>query len=179
MTIVNDDTRSKMNQKIIEANPKVRLATTAALGVAAVASLGGLFVLRAYLADQLTLMETNAPAAMDNVLGLVYLFAVLMGAGALLLAAYFGYLAMRIRSTGQFPPPGAMVLKDTPLLTGAAARRRGWIAAAASLMLIVAGTAGTWFFQHSVHRVMKSGAKNKPAPAKLAAPAKPSGQIKS
>ncbi len=168
-----------MNQKIVHANPKVRLATTAILAVAALLLLGVLFLLRSYLASQLTLMETDFATAMNNVLTLVTMLAVMMGAALLVLSMYFAYLAFRIRATGQFPPPGSLVVKDTPLLTGAAAARRVWIAGAMSLVLAFAATVGMYTFQNTVHRVMKSGTNKKPAGERLVAPRIKPNELKS
>jgi hypothetical protein len=40
-------------------------------------------------------------------------------------AVYFWRLGRRILLTGRFPPPGMSVVRDTPILTGAASRRGG------------------------------------------------------
>jgi hypothetical protein len=49
------------------------------------------------------------------------------------LAGYCWHLGQRILRAAQYPPPGLRVVRDTPIVTGDAARRRGrlvqWFAA--------------------------------------------------
>ena len=54
------------------------------------------------------------------------------------LGAYLWRGASRVRRAQRWPPPGARTLRDTPVLTGAAARRRarGMQAVALALWLV-------------------------------------------
>ena len=60
----------------------------------------------------------------------------------LILAAWVGGYARRVFRSGQFPPPGTWVLKDTALRRGTAARMRAWgavvVAACCALFAIYA-----------------------------------------
>jgi hypothetical protein len=59
-------------------------------------------------------------------------------------AAYAGWYARRIFASSQYPPPGSWVLRDTRLLRGASARRRGWwTLACAAICLLMAVYAAT------------------------------------
>ena len=60
----------------------------------------------------------------------------------LVFASYMWHLGGRIRRAGRYPPLGFMIVRDTPVLTGAGARRRGrvlqmlgGVLAAAALLL--------------------------------------------
>ena len=60
----------------------------------------------------------------------------------LVFASYMWHLGSRVRRAGRYPPPGFKVVRHTPVLTGAVARRRarvvqalGGVLAAAALLL--------------------------------------------
>ena len=57
----------------------------------------------------------------------------------LFFAAYFMRLAGRVFESGCFPPPGVRVLRDTEVLRGEAAARRGRLLRLFAVLLITAG----------------------------------------
>lgn len=67
----------------------------------------------------------------------------LLGAGVAVVcfatAIWLAWLSAGIRRAERFPLPGARVVRDTPVLTGAAARRQSRIALVFSLALLVGG----------------------------------------
>ena len=68
----------------------------------------------------------------------------------LLFAAYFWRFGGRIVRAERFPPPGAGVLRDTPIVTGSAARRRGRLLQAITGLLIFIALAAPVLFWHIV-----------------------------
>jgi hypothetical protein len=56
-------------------------------------------------------------------------------------AAYFWRLGSAVRRAGRFPPPGADVVRDTWVLTGDEARRRGRLIRAFALLLLAVAVA--------------------------------------
>lgn len=78
-------------------------------------------------------------------LRLLMLAAILATSAPLLgFAAYFWGLGQRILRAQRYPPPGMTVVRDTPVVTGEAARRRGRIvrALAAAFAVIAVLLAG-------------------------------------
>ncbi len=55
------------------------------------------------------------------------------------MAIWLGWLALRINRAERFPLPNARVVRDTPVLTGAAARRQARIALVLATALLVSG----------------------------------------
>lgn len=100
-----------------------RLRRTAMVVVVAAAALGGvaLWALQRWL-DGVAAGSRGA----GSLLALV--FGATVGVNVLALAALGAYLwryGARVRAASQFPPPGARVIRDTPVLRGSAALRRG------------------------------------------------------
>jgi hypothetical protein len=62
---------------------------------------------------------------------------VLSSASLLGFAAYFWRLGARVVDAERFPPPGVAVFRDTPVVRGPAARRRGRLIQAAAVALTV------------------------------------------
>lgn len=64
---------------------------------------------------------------------------VFQGVGVLMLvmAAYAGSFARRIFRSGEFPPPGMWVLRDTPIKHGDPARARGWWVVACAVCFVL------------------------------------------
>jgi len=88
-----------------------------------------------------------------------------LGLLMLVMAAYAGSFARRIFRSGEFPPPGMWVLRDTPIKHGDAARARGWwvIACAVCFVLLAMYVA---ILPARLHGLLAS-----PGPSGLHAPA--------
>lgn len=72
----------------------------------------------------------------------------------LLPAAYCAYRSARkIQTSGQFPPPGAKVIRDTEILEGGPARRKASYLIAFSIVLVVAAMVGVIYLPYLVGRI--------------------------
>lgn len=71
------------------------------------------------------------------------------------MGAWFWRLGRRINRSGRFPPPGAKVIRDTRVRTGAKARELASLAQAAALLCVLAGTAGMWYLYRLVVAVLR------------------------
>jgi hypothetical protein len=72
----------------------------------------------------------------------------------LLPAAYYTYrFARRIQTSGQFPTPGAKVIRDTEILVGGPARRKASYLIAFSVVLVLAAMVGTIYLPHLVGQI--------------------------
>jgi hypothetical protein len=88
----------------------------------------------------------NPRAAVRQLGLLLWATAGLAAAMAITMAAMLARLAVRVRRAERYPVPGALVLRDTPLRTGAEARRfataslvlAGLLAVAAVAVLVTA-----------------------------------------
>ena len=82
------------------------------------------------------LSELAAPA--QGVPVAFVLLVVILVTPLLALAGGLWALGRRIMRAREFPPPGMRVVRDTPVITGAAAATRGWILKAFALFFAIA-----------------------------------------
>ena len=109
---------------------------TVAIIVLITVFLGGAAILAVeyYAAEYPTWLAGKLEALLDSPPALA-IAALLLLSPAIGAAIYLLLLANRIARAGRFPPPGLAVVRDTPILEGAAARRRAWILRLGSLLL--------------------------------------------
>jgi hypothetical protein len=74
----------------------------------------------------------------------------LVGVGA---AAYFLLTAVRVMRSGRFPPPGARVVRATPIRSGPAAQRLGVVLTVIALIILAASVATPLFLRRVVAAV--------------------------
>ncbi|MEM9596272.1 MAG: hypothetical protein AAGD06_18525 [Acidobacteriota bacterium] len=88
-------------------------------------------------ANALTLTSTRQAAEQTRAVG--ELFFAIVTTFAVVYALYLLILGVRILRARRYPTPDAWVLRDTPVVRGAAAKRRAWLAfGVAALILIFA-----------------------------------------
>jgi len=132
--------------EIIPADPKARRVALALVLAGLVAGGTAVLWLNRYQDDLLRLARKDRPVAVAKALRLANAVALAGGAGLVAAGVWFAVLGRRICSAGRFPPPGMRVVRDTPVRTGAAARRLAALATAAAVLLILCGTVGMWYF---------------------------------
>ena len=66
------------------------------------------------------------------------------GAGLLIFGIYFPRFSLKVLASGQYPPPGTRVVRDTPVMPGPSARRRRGAGIALAVMLLVLGLSVPW-----------------------------------
>jgi hypothetical protein len=72
------------------------------------------------------------------------------------MAIYIYWYGRRILKAGQFPLPGAKIIRETKRITGDAARRRGRIAIMLSLFLVLASLFGGLFIPYKLYKSFDS-----------------------
>jgi hypothetical protein len=121
-----------MPRQIVAANPVARrraawiLVTALVLGLPTVAFLSA------------TLRQVTSEAVMRRWL---WAAVALTSGGALAAGSYLAWLAHRIQQAGQFPLPGQVVIRDTPVRQGRAAAHLSWLAWACAAAMWAAGIA--------------------------------------
>ena len=131
--------------ELLRADPRMRRIAVAI--VVAAAALGGiaLWAMRRWLDG----MIQPSPASQSH---LLIAFIWLVGVTVLMLVALGAYLfhyGRRVRAASLFPPPGAKVVRDTPVLRGAAALRRGFVLQGLGAVCVLCGiglVAAAWHF---------------------------------
>jgi hypothetical protein len=88
--------------------------------------------------------EQDLVAAADGALRLVQICAWCGGLGFVGIGLWFGRLGWQIHASGQYPPPGMKVIKDTPLRTGPSAA-----------ISLAAGTLGMAYLYHCAAAVLR------------------------
>jgi hypothetical protein len=119
-----------------KADPRARRVAIVMLGLATLAGLALMFLVESQLPALLRWI-TEDPEQMDDRL-VIFSWGLALGVVVpmLLLAAYLWRLGSRIVHSGVFPPPGMCVVRDTRVLFGRRAVRRG------RLLKVLASLAG-------------------------------------
>lgn len=126
---------NSLEAEIQPADPASRRQLLLALAGIVVLALAGWAALDRWLEHaRLTL---DPPAARAAVAGLLMWSTVAVCAIVCAFAAYAWRLGWTVAVHGRFPPAGARVVRDTPVLRGAAARRRGRLVQAVAACLAV------------------------------------------
>lgn len=105
------------------------------------------------------LQENIANQEPESAIRLVQLLLSLMFVPMVPMAYYTYRLAMRVNNSQQFPPPGMKVIRDTQILQGKAARRRGNQLLAASILLGVAAFIGLVYLPYLIAQIGTTFAK--------------------
>jgi hypothetical protein len=130
--------------EILRADPRLRHGTLLVVLILLGLGVVGLFGLDRYLQGVAADAQLEPEAVFRKIFNLLRLSFVAGGVGLILSGAYLGRFAMRILASGQFPPPGARVIRDTPILRGAPAKRQGRSMATLAILLVVLGLALPW-----------------------------------
>jgi hypothetical protein len=157
------------------ADPRLRVLALLVLVAAVAAGVAAIALFQDWLAD----VAQRAPA--DARRSLRWAFTAVSGAACVALLALGRYAwrsGARVRSAARFPPPGAHVLRDTPVLRGTAALRRGRLMQGVGVVL-ACGALGllalSWRVTSTLEAPVPRGdAGNASAPAAPAALPRPS-----
>ena len=128
-----------MPDQIQEADPRARMTAVVLLLVIGVAGVVLISVTNRYLAGLAALAETQPEAALARGMFAFKLGALAGGLGLMLLAAYVAHLSARVRRSERFPAPGVRVVRDTRIIEGQRAKRRGDIGL---LLAVLIGSSG-------------------------------------
>ena len=126
-----------MSAPIIAAD--LRLRRRVLLSIVLMVVMGGLVLWRldAYLDALVILKKTDPHGVAQHVSRLLLLLAACTALLTVSLAGVLSYMALQVLSSGQYPPPGMRVIRDTQLRTGSRATalaQVGLVLAAAVLL---------------------------------------------
>lgn len=139
---------------VIKADPTARRLMVAALSVCACLTIGVLIWLPPWLRAQVDLAEHQPDLVYARIELLLQIMVVLSAMFPALLGVLLIYVGIRVRRSGQFPYPSMRPLRDTPLLSGAAAVRRAQIAIVAGSVLLLISPLVVRYLQGIVRRLM-------------------------
>jgi hypothetical protein len=131
-------------QQVVPADKGYRRRVLLWGAVLTVAGAIGLVVAHRQFQAILELADRDLSEAVEKALGLATFFAWLTGLSVVGIGLWFGRLAWKILRCDQYPPPGAKVIKDTPVRTGSRARRIAAAALAACALFVPLGIAAGW-----------------------------------
>lgn len=132
-----------MSDDILPADRRLRavfIGVAIALALLAVAALA--FVLPGYLDYLGDLLNRQTLRGKAEAQRFIDIFILAMVGCVALLAGYLALFGRKVLASGRFPPPGARVLVDTRIYTGAAATRRGRSALLAAALIVLLGLPG-------------------------------------
>ena len=147
-----------MEYEIVPADKKHRSLARITAVLLTILGLLALGLLYGHLGKIEKRAEENPRAAEEAEQQVLRLAATALWVGGLSLVgmgAWFWRLGRRINRAGRFPPPGMKVIRDTRVRTGAEARTLANLAQAATLLCIVAGTVGMWYFYRLAAAVLQ------------------------
>ncbi len=136
---------------VIRANRKVRAVAIAAW---IVSTLAGALLIRWMLPHSEQYLSRQGPQGALRTIQIVlaFMFLSLVPLGAYLF--WFGCRAVRWR---QIPPPGTWVVRDTQVIEGEPAQRRGWIVIALAILLSALGLSSAIYFPYRLGKVFHGG----------------------
>ncbi len=133
-----------MENEIVRADKKHRRRVACWTGVGFLGGSIALCMVWTSLAEITAAAGENPLEAADAAAGLVTVFG-WVAAGSLIGAGLWHWrLARKIRRAGRYPPPGAKVVRDTPVRTGAKALFMADLAMATTALCFLLGTVGVW-----------------------------------
>lgn len=132
--------------EIRRVDPTYRRRVAIAAVVAAGIGFGVLWLIRGQMNHIDALAEENMAAATERAMDLVAAVAWAGGLGTVGTGLWFWYLGWKVRRSGEFPPPGWKVIKDTPVRRGRRAAALATVVQGASALLAVVGAVGMWYF---------------------------------
>jgi hypothetical protein len=107
-----------------------------------------LYALHGALHEMERLAGTEPEAALEDIRSLVTAVSVANAFLSAVFCAWFGWLAYRTYTSGQYPPPGTRVLRDTKLRTGRGARMIAVQQVAVALVIL--STNGIMWYLHRI-----------------------------
>lgn len=132
-----------MSDDILPADRRLRtILIGVAIALTLVALLLYVYVLPGYLGYLGGLLQTRTLRGKSEVQQFIDIFVLLMVFGVAGLAIYLALFGRKVLASGRFPPPGARVLVDTRIHTGAAAAHRGRSALVAAASIVLLGLPG-------------------------------------
>jgi len=101
------------------------------------------------------LAKNNLPAAAEKARSLVSAVILSVGLSFTALGLWLFRLGLLINRSGQYPPPGMKVIRNTLLRTGSRARIVANAALIGSLLTVLAGTVGMWYVLRLAHSLLQ------------------------
>ena len=111
-----------MNSQVVRADKAYRIKIIIVLLCFLMVAAGCVLALMSTFQDIERISETDPDTAQEKLRNLVTVISIVIALFSAVFAAWFIALAYRIVRSGQYPPPGMRVLKDTKLRTGRKAR---------------------------------------------------------
>jgi hypothetical protein len=136
-----------MEEKIIPADKTLKNRLILFFIVVAVV---GVFIINytvAYFGELKQLAGTDPAAAMNRVVQVINILLPLFALSVAATGLYCIVMAVRIIKSGQCPPPGTRVIRDTRIITGERALNRARAMIIFSIAIILLGVAVSWYFQ--------------------------------
>lgn len=132
-------------RSILKADSRLRVQVLALLAVSTIVGVIVIVALQHYLKGIEEMAENEPERAIRQVFNMLRLSMGAGGFGLLVFGLHLGKFSMRAVAEKQYPPSGTRVLRDTRILEGDAAKRRGRFGLALSVMLLTIGVALPWF----------------------------------
>jgi len=133
-----------MEDEIVPADKRLRRRVLCCAGLMTVGGLLMLTILYRLLDVPPDATEQELKSAGDHAVRFVTIMAWLTGLSFVGIGLWFLGVGHRIRRSGQFPPPGMKVMNDTPVRTGAKARKVANLATVTGLLSAALGPALAW-----------------------------------
>ncbi len=131
--------KPRMDQDILQADPKHRSRVLALMLLTALLGLLGLYWMQGELRGLPQLLQSSPEEGAKRFLFLTRLVCGLMALGFVAMGAYLLRLSWRALQSETFPPLDTRVLRDTPILRGQPARAKAKIGLVLAFLVLVLG----------------------------------------
>jgi hypothetical protein len=125
--------------EIVKADPRLKRLSLIGVVAGVLAGAGLIWAFGAWMARVQALARVSPDQARQQLGSALAWLSLLMGAGLAAFGLYLTRLAVRTLRAGRYPLPGMRVIRDTPVVTGAQARRRARFGLALAALLVLLG----------------------------------------
>ncbi|MEQ8786022.1 MAG: hypothetical protein RIC55_06970 [Pirellulaceae bacterium] len=147
---MSDKSEIPADTDVMKASRPLRIRMLLLFAASAIVAAAVVFAAQLYVQKQITLSSVDPLTAADNVALMVRCLTIAFGVGLAGFAAWFGWLGACILRTGQYPPPGLPVIRDTRIRRGHWAKCTAVAALLYCALLLAVGTYGAWRFDYAV-----------------------------
>ncbi len=141
-----------MNHTVRKADRNYRKKTFTVIAVCILAGIAVLIFFYNYINDIKILAKQDPATAFQQMFQILQIVLSLMSVSLIALGGFIAHLSFRTIQTSEFPPPHVKVIRDTQIITGQRAKRRGIIGIIIAAAIILSALTFPWLFYKNMEK---------------------------